>query len=177
VGRIEPRKGTLDLLEAARSLLERRPRARLVIVGADELGASRDYEKRVRAAAAELGERVLLTGAAAEAARLMPWFDVLAVPSRVEPFGTVAAEALAAGTPVVATDSGGMREYVVDGVCGALVPPGDPPALAAALQRVLDGAGQMEGAAREAAAPFAAERVADSVAAALGEALAAGRAG
>lgn len=174
VGRIEPRKGVLDLMRAAPLLLERRPDARIVVVGEDELAASGSYRGEVRARAAALGERVLLAGAVPEANRLMPWFDALAVPSLVEPFGTVAAEALAAGTPVVATRSGGMAEYVVEGRNGALVEPGDPAALADALDRVLARSGELGARGREDAARFASDRVAAAVADALDEALAAG---
>lgn len=173
VGRIEPRKGVSDLLRAAPGLLERRPDARFVIVGEDELGASAAYRQEVRELAGRLGERVLLAGAVPEASRLMPWFDVLAVPSLVEPFGTVAAEALAAGTPVVATRSGGMAEYVADGRNGALVEPGRPGELAEALHRVLADADALGARGREDAARFASDRVAAAVADALDEALAA----
>lgn len=173
VGRVEPRKGVVDLLRAAPALLQRRPDARIVIVGEDELGASVAYREQAHALARELGDRVLLTGAVPDASRLMPWFDVLAVPSLVEPFGTVAAEALAAGTPVVATRSGGMAEYVVDGRNGALVEPGDPAALADALDRVLADAEALGARGREDARRFASDRVAAAVAGALEEALAA----
>ena len=88
----------------------------------------------------------------------MPWFDVLCVPSLVEPFGTVAAEALAAGTPAVVTDSGGMPEYVTPGRNGEVVPPGAPEQLADALERVLAGAPAMADAARADAGRFATAR-------------------
>ena len=172
VGRIEPRKGPLDLLQALPWLTERVPGVRIVLVGEAELDAPRDYADRVRSEAACHGDDVLLLGAVPEAGRLMPWFDVLAVPSRSEPFGTVAAEALAAGTPVVATTSGGMQEYVTDGEVGALVAPADPATLAEALARVLAAAPGMADACRQAAAPFLTERVSASVARAFREALA-----
>jgi glycosyltransferase involved in cell wall biosynthesis len=54
-----------------------------------------------------------------------------------EPFGTVAIEAMAAGRPVVASAVGGLREIVVQGETGVLVPPGDPAALAAALRELI----------------------------------------
>lgn len=174
VGRVEPRKGVVDLLAAAPALFERRPDARIVIVGDDELAASAVYRDQARVLAERLGpERVLMTGALPEANRLMGWFDVLAVPSLVEPFGTVAAEALAAGTPVVATRSGGMAEYVEDGRNGALVEPGDPAALAVALDRVLGDSERLGAQGREDARRFASDRVAAAVADALDEALAA----
>lgn len=170
VGRLEPRKGPLDLLRALPALTERAPGVRLVLAGGAELGGASGYADEVRAEAARHGDAVLTLGEVPEAARLMPWFDVLAVPSLVEPFGTVAAEALAAGTPVVATRSGGMDEYVTDAV-GALVPPGDPGALAGALAAVLGRKPELARACRAAAEPFAGERVAGAVAAAFSEAL------
>ena len=173
VGRLEPRKGPLDLLRALPRLAEEVPDVRLVLAGGDELGGARDYSGRVRAEAARHGGAVLLLGEVPDAARLMPWFDVLAVPSLQEPFGTVAAEALAAGTPVVATRSGGMEEYVTEEV-GALVGPGDPAALSDALSTVLGRKARLGDACRAAAEPFAAERVAETVAAAFSDALAAG---
>jgi len=181
VGRLEPRKGPLDLLRALPALAERVPDVRLVLVGSEALGdgrgggrgGERAYAQEARAEAARHGERVLMLEGIPEASRLMPWFDALAVPSRAEPFGTVAAEALAAGTPVVATRSGGMEEYVVDGAVGALVDPGDPAALAEALARLLPRASGLAAACRDAAAPFHAERVAAAVARAFEEALAA----
>jgi glycosyltransferase involved in cell wall biosynthesis len=102
----------------------------------------------------------------------MPWFDVVAVPSHREAFGTVAAEALAAGTPVVATRGGGIEEYVVPGRNGDLVMPGDVDALAEAIRRLLPRAASMAKAAREDAARFRTEVVAADVAEALREALA-----
>ena len=164
VGRIEPRKGTLDLVRAMRRVRG----ARLVLVGDAELGAPADYERLVREEAAALGDRVVLAGRVENAPALMGWFDVLAVPSYREPFGTVAAEALAAGTPVVATRSGGMEEYVRPGRDGELVEPGDPEALARALEAVL-----ARGRGTEADLRFAPEAVADAVAGAFREALAA----
>jgi glycosyltransferase involved in cell wall biosynthesis len=169
VGRIEPRKGVLDLLTAARSLVARVPGVRVVIVRGPDIDPDRGYERRVLDAAAALGDSVLVTGPVDDARALMPWFDVLCVPSLVEPFGTVAAEALAAGTPAVVTDSGGMPDYVVAGRNGDVVPPGDPAALAAALEAVLPRAGAMADAARASAARFESGSVAREVAALLCE--------
>jgi len=64
--------------------------------------------------------------------------DVVVVPSRREPLGLAAVEALACATPVIASNVGGLREVVRDGENGLLVPPEDPDALAAALGRLLD---------------------------------------
>jgi glycosyltransferase involved in cell wall biosynthesis len=161
VGRIQESKGVLDLVQAMRDV-----DARLVVVG-DGTG---QYADRVRAEAG-----VVFTGQVQDARALMPWFDVLAVPSYREAFGTVAAEALAAGTPVVATRSGGIEEYVTPGRNGELVMPGDVEGLAAAIRRVLERAPSMADAAREDATHFRTDVVAANVADALGEALAARR--
>jgi glycosyltransferase involved in cell wall biosynthesis len=62
---------------------------------------------------------------------------VVACPSRREGYGVVAREAMAYGRPVVATAVGGLADAVEDGVTGIVVPPGDPAALRAAIERLL----------------------------------------
>jgi glycosyltransferase involved in cell wall biosynthesis len=164
VGRIEPAKGTLDLVRAMA-----RVDARLVLIG----DGSGEYADQVRR---EAGERTLMLGRVDDARPLLPWLDVLAVPSHREAFGTVAAEALAAGTVVVATRGGGIEEYVVPGRNGDLVPAGDVDALASAIDALLPKAAGMGEAARADAKPFEGGRVAAAVADALHEAIAARRA-
>jgi glycosyltransferase involved in cell wall biosynthesis len=171
VGRIEPRKGVLDLLEALPELWRAQPQARVVVIGDDDFDASDSYRREVLARAEGLGDRLLMLGSVPRADRLMPWFDVLAVPSREEAFGRVAAEALAAGVPVVASDVDGLPEIVEPG-CGELVPPADPPALAAALAAVLGRADAAGERARESARRFSADSYADAVAELLREAAA-----
>lgn len=72
-----------------------------------------------------------------ELARLYAAADVSLVPSRREPFGLVAIEAMGCGTPVIASDEGGLPDFV-NGDVGALVPPEDPQALAVAVREVLE---------------------------------------
>lgn len=160
VGRIEPHKGVLDLVRAMRDV-----DAALVVVG-EGAGSYADVVRR------EGSGRVIFAGAVADARPLMKWFDVLAVPSYREAFGTVAAEALAAGTPVVATRGGGIEEYVVPGQNGELVMPGDVPALARAVRELLPRARSMSEAARSSVARFDADLVAGDVADALRDAIA-----
>ncbi|HZT15364.1 MAG TPA: glycosyltransferase family 4 protein [Gaiellaceae bacterium] len=88
--------------------------------------------------------------------------DVSILSSAWENFPHGAVESLAAGTPVVATDVGGVREVVRDGENGLLVPPGDADALARALRRAVGEAGLLERL-RAAAAPSVAELAADRV--------------
>src|SRR5204863_5330013 len=121
VGHVKPHKGALDLVRAMRDV-----HATLVMVGE----ATGPYADQVQS---EADGRVTMLGQVDDARGVMPWFDVLVVPSYSEAFGTVAAEALAAGTPVVATRGGGIEEYVVPGRNGDLVMAGDIDALAAAI--------------------------------------------
>jgi glycosyltransferase involved in cell wall biosynthesis len=156
VGRIEPRKGVLDLVEAAPAI--RAGGARVVIVGDDPYEPDSRYLAQVRAS-----ENVEQAGWVDDAAGLMRQLDVLVAPSHQEPFGTVLAEAMAVGTPVVATRVGGLAEVVDDGVTGRLVEPGDPAALAAAVREVLERRSEMSVAARAHAQQFGADAYADRV--------------
>lgn len=133
LGRHVPEKG-FDVLVRAMAELEATS-ARLVLAG--------DGDERARLAelASDLGvqDRVELPGRAdrAETVRLFRESSIFVLPSRHEPFGIVNVEAMASGTPVVATSVGGVPEIVHDGVNGLLVPPGDPAALATAIDLLL----------------------------------------
>lgn len=127
VGTLEPRKGVDLLLEAAAGVLPKHRDATLTIVGEPPPGAAgAAYLARLRELARSSGaaERIELAGYRPDAAGAMTGFDIVVVPSLSEPFGTVAAEASAAGAAVVASDVDGLREVVVDGETGFLVPPG-----------------------------------------------------
>jgi glycosyltransferase involved in cell wall biosynthesis len=159
VGRLVPRKGPLEVVRAAPAIRAARPDVRVVIVGDDPYeDEDPDYAAAVRAAGG-----VEHVGRVAEAAGLLGRLDVLVLPSLQEPFGTVVAEAMAAGTPVVATRVDGLPELVADGVTGALVEPGDTAALAVAVLRVLAEREAMGAAARAAAERFGADAYADRV--------------
>jgi glycosyltransferase involved in cell wall biosynthesis len=127
VARLAPQKDHATLLEAARRLPDG---VRVVIVGDGEL--REDLERRAD------GLPVELTGAREDVPELLASFDVFAFPSLFEGLCLAVIEAQAAGVPVVATPVGGIRETVVDGETGLLVPTRDPAALAAAIRRLLD---------------------------------------
>jgi glycosyltransferase involved in cell wall biosynthesis len=139
VGRLVPSKGTRFALEALALLAARLPAATLEIIGD---GPERPMLEQ---AAAARGLPVRFHGARAqpEARDLFARARVLLFPSTVtggappETLGLAAAEAQAMGVPVVAARTGGIPEVVADGVTGFLVPDADPPALAAALERLL----------------------------------------
>jgi glycosyltransferase involved in cell wall biosynthesis len=158
VGRIEPRKGVLDLIAAAPAIRAASPGAEVVIVGDDPWDAFPEYLAQVRAA-----RDVVHVPWHDNAPGLMRHLDVLVAPSHQEPFGTVISEAMAVGTPVVATRVGGLAEVVDDGVTGLLVEPGEPDALAAAVLEVLGRRDAMSAAARQAAQRFGADAYADRV--------------
>lgn len=134
-GRFHPSKGQDVLLRALPAVRERFPGARLEFLGG---GPTLEECRRL---AEELGVEAAVTFRGTvprdEVARRLAAAAVAAVPSRSEAFGMVNVEAMAVGTPVVASRAGGIPEVVRDGEEGRLVPPGDPAALAAALSDLL----------------------------------------
>ncbi|HVW31899.1 MAG TPA: MSMEG_0565 family glycosyltransferase, partial [Acidimicrobiia bacterium] len=146
VGGIEPRKGSVTLLEAMAALVRSTPpgapRPVLAVVGGHTFFDYRAYRDGALARLPELGlvegRDILLLGTVSEA-DLGAWYraaDAFAFPSVKEGFGLVVLEALAAGLPVVASDIPVFAEYLADGRSALLVPPGDAPALAGALGRL-----------------------------------------
>jgi glycosyltransferase involved in cell wall biosynthesis len=134
----------------------------VVVVGDDPYGTDPAYAAAVREAPG-----VEHFGWAANGPGLMRHLDVLVLPAYREPFGTVLSEAMAVGTPVVASAVDGLPEVVTDGVDGALVAPGDPDALAAAIRRVLARRDELGANAARSARRFATAAVADRVEALL----------
>lgn len=139
VGRLEPQGGVDDIVLA----LRKTPGVELVVVGGPEsqqLDGDPDVE-RIRALARSSGvdDRVQLWGRVAhrEVPAVIRSADLLVTVPVDEPFGTVALESMACGTPVVASAVGGLADSVIDETSGMLVPPGDPDALAYALRRIL----------------------------------------
>ncbi len=144
VGRVDPIKGIDTLLHAVRHLrASSEPLPTVVFVGGelDEQGQPTGALAAIANDAAALGVADRFQFVGSQPQDRLPLFyaaaDVVAVPSRYESFGLVAVEAMASGTPVVASSAGGLTFTVEDGVAGLLVPPQQPSALAAALQRVL----------------------------------------
>lgn len=130
VGNLKDSKGCGDLLEAFPAVLTERPGARLIYIGAGPAQAA----LLDRADAMGCAAQVELAGSMPHDA-LAEWFlaaDVLCLPSHNEGVPNVVLEAMACGTPVVATMVGGIPE-VVPHFAGLLVPPREPDALAAAL--------------------------------------------
>jgi len=149
VGRLVREKGVDTLLDALPAVLDRRPATVLVVAGT---GPNEESLRR-RVGEMGLGGRVHFTGYLDDRCRnlLLRWASVAVVPSYYEPFGLTALEAMAAGTPVVVSDTGGLGETVVHGRTGLKVPPANPGELAAAILSLLEDrelAGRLAAAAR-----------------------------
>lgn len=142
VGRLEALKG-IDVLIDAVSLLEQQGSAVRLLIAGGNLDGDVAQSLRARVARLRLTETVRFLGPVDQID--LPCYysaaDVCAMPSFYESFGMVAIEAMACGTPVVASRAGGLQFTVRDGETGFLTPPGDAPALARALAAILnDGA-------------------------------------
>ncbi|MFL9954490.1 MSMEG_0565 family glycosyltransferase [Paraburkholderia nemoris] len=146
VGGIEARKNTLALLEAFALVLRTLPGAQLVIAGGASLLDHDAYARSVLKRAAELGlsigpdESVVVTGPLEDAAMpaLFRSADVLSMVSLREGFGLVVLEALASGTPAVASAIAPFTEYLDDSTC-YWANPTDVESIAVALLRALSG--------------------------------------
>lgn len=160
VGRLAHQKGVRHLVEAAARM--RTADAHVCLVGD---GAQRPSLERLVARLA-LGARVHFLGFRphGEIDGLMRAADVLVLPSLYEELGSVLLEAMQAGLPIVATRTGGIPEAVGD--AALLVPPRDPPALAAALDALLADRGRrarLSALARERAGGYRWDGLADRV--------------
>ena len=161
VGRQEKRKGLPYLLQAYARLKRERPDIRLIVVGPDG-GMRAACERYVQQ---HQLEDVVFTGLVPyeQLPRYYKTADVFCAPNTGhESFGIVLLEAMAAGTPIVASDIGGFADVLEDGEEGLLVPPRDADALAAAVGRLLSDAAlreQMGGAGTLRAEHYSWERV------------------
>lgn len=137
VGGIEPRKGSLDLLDAYAALREQHPDTALVIAGGETLFDYREYRARWEQRAKELGVEPIVLGPVPDAhlPALTAAAGAFAFPSIKEGFGLAAMEALAAGVPLVVRDLPVLREVFGEAARYATAPAG----FAAELAAVLDG--------------------------------------
>jgi phosphatidylinositol alpha-mannosyltransferase len=131
----EPRKGMDVLVAALQRLAPRRPGLRVLVAGR---GDAAEFRDRLPAAAAD---RIDVLGQVSDEdkARLLRSVDVYCAPNTgQESFGIILLEAMAAGAPIVASDIDAFRTVLDGGRAGELFRPGDPAALAQALDRLLD---------------------------------------
>jgi D-inositol-3-phosphate glycosyltransferase len=144
VGRLQPLKGIATLLRSAQLIRRTHAKVQVLVVGG---GVDTDdpHETQERQRLQELMARLglmhhvqFITAQPQEVlAQYYAAADVLVMPSHYESFGMVVLEAMACGTPVVASRVGGLASTVLDGQTGFLAPVGDAPAFAEAVQRLL----------------------------------------
>lgn len=145
VGRIQPLKGIDILLKAIALATDDLPdlcgRLGLTIIGGDPQATMDREMLRLTRLKKKLGISDLVTFLGARDQDTLPYYysaaQVCVVPSYYESFGMVALEAMACGTPVIASKVGGLTFTVKDGVTGYLVPDGDPVALSEKLKSIL----------------------------------------
>jgi glycosyltransferase-like protein len=145
VGGIEPRKGTIEMIEALASLkASMAVPPLLAIVGGHSFQDHTPYRTAAFARAEELGismkDDIVQLGTVSDR-ELTGWYhtaDAFLFPSVKEGWGLVAMEALAVGLPLIATDIPVFREYLVDGETAILVPPSDHDSLAAAMRLLVE---------------------------------------
>lgn len=132
VGRLSEAKDHITLLSAVEILRKKGTNPYLIIVGDGELRQviMREIEER------RLSSCVRMAGRRSDIDQLLPGTDVFILSSKREGLPIAALEAMSAGLPVVATSVGGVPEAIRDEFNGLLVPPGDPMALAEAINRV-----------------------------------------
>jgi glycosyltransferase involved in cell wall biosynthesis len=137
-GQVAEVKGIWDFVAAAELLVQQGPDPFFVVLGDDlKNGGATRRAMEARVSSLGMAERFKFLGFRKDAPRLVQAFDVIAVPSHVEPLGNATLEAMAAGRPVIGTRVGGIPEMIIDGETGALVPPSDPRALADAISRIV----------------------------------------
>lgn len=159
VGRLAAQKDPLTLLEAVARVAVHRPEVALAVVGDGELRP----EVAARAAEPDLAGRVQLLGIRADVAEVVGGADLYVSAARWEGLPRTLLEAVAVGVPTLVTDVGGVRDVVAPGVTGELVAPGDPAALAAAIEASLadpSGRAARAGAARAVVGAFGEEEMA-----------------
>ncbi len=136
LGRLTEPKGVIQLLDAFSRIATHYPQATLTYFGD---GPLRDALRR-RANAAGLGQRVRLAGYVTDRSAVFDAIDLYVHPSLREALPNSVLEAMAAGVPCIATDAGGTRDVVNDGITGLLIAPDDVTALSKAIQRMIDDA-------------------------------------
>lgn len=136
LGRLEPQKGLIYLLQALALLKADGRQPKVYIVGEGSLALSLKEEAE-RLGLME-GDRLVFTGLSAEPGLYLSAADALLLPSLFEGLGNVVAEAFSFRLPVIASAVEGPAEIIQDGVTGMLVPPAQPEALAAAMLHLME---------------------------------------
>ena len=142
VGRLAPIKGLDTLLDALAQVRAGGRPVQLLVVGGDADEPVNGHEAELRRRIAALGLAQAVRFIPAQPQGVLPTYyaaaDVSLLPSYYESFGMVALEAMACGSPVIASRVGGLTTTVRDGVTGFLVPEGNVGALAERMEALID---------------------------------------
>ncbi len=134
VGRLDEQKGHIHLIDAIAALLPNHPQIKSVILGEGPLHA----ELQTRIDSLGIGPTMGLLGEQDEITAWLSAFDAFVLPSLWEGIPNALLEAMALGLPVIATDVDGIPEALVHGLSGLVIKPGDPKAIATALQDLIE---------------------------------------
>ena len=139
VSRLHRLKGIEDFLDAAAVVASTHADVRFLVIGEPSPVGNREYLDELSGRATRLGiaDRVIFTGLRDDVPALLSAADVSVMPSLNEALSNVLLESMAAGAPVVATDVGGTAEALQHERSGLLIPPANPAAMAAAINRLL----------------------------------------
>ena len=140
LGRLEARKGVVELARAITRILKHAPHLRFRFVGPSWPYRSSDMESWIRHQCRSVLDRITFVGAVArdQLAQQLGQCDIVVLPSRWESFGLVCPEAMAAGRAVVGSSAGGMADVIEPGVSGLLIPPHSPGAITAAVLSLVE---------------------------------------
>ena len=144
VGSADPRKGWMNLIKACGVITRKYPELKCFFIGDLKIGESQflgqsSYTNLLRATveSLNLNRNINFTGALSDIESIYAGINILVQPSESEAGPRAVLEALSSGVPVVATDVGGNRSYIQDGINGLLVKPSDELALAQAICEIL----------------------------------------
>lgn len=140
LGRLEPRKGVVELVRAIPRILKRAPHLQFRFLGPSWPYRNSDMESWIRRYCRGCLDRITFVGPVSRdrLAIELAACDVMVFPSRWESFGLVCPESMAAARAVIGSSSGGMAEVIEHGVSGLLVPPYSPAAIASAVLSLVD---------------------------------------
>ena len=146
MGRLHVSKGIETFLRAAALIRQKREDVRFLIVGTIAHPKHAPYEQELKNLASQLGldECVTFAGFRDDVPQVLSAFDVFLFPSLREPFGLALAEAMAVERPVIASNSGGVPEFVTSDLVGHLVSPENALGFAQAALELLDNPAERE---------------------------------
>lgn len=139
VARMNPIKGQSIFIDCAAMLADKHKELCFVFIGDSANNMELRYEREIKLKAEKLGlaDRSCFLGYRGDIHELLPLFDVCVCPSTTEAFGRPAAEAMACAVPVVVTAIDGLKEIVIHGETGFIVPANDPTSLAEAIEKII----------------------------------------